>query len=130
MISLNPAGSWVMAQHWGGLHAITALFHNRLVSWRAGACQDAGRQAGRQDEAAASAAGWHRDVLRVARRAEQHILSVRETWLSFCTAAVFGQQCPTASYSLHLVQLVNVYSDVHYLPHSHPHSSTQCVEGT
>ncbi len=36
-----------MAQHWGGLHAITALFHNWLVSWRAQACQHAGRQAGR-----------------------------------------------------------------------------------
>ena len=46
MISLNPAGSWVMAQHWGGLHAIAALFHNWLVSRRARACQHAGRQAG------------------------------------------------------------------------------------
>lgn len=47
MISLNPAESRVMAQHWGGLHATTALFHYWLVSRRARACQHAGRQAGR-----------------------------------------------------------------------------------
>lgn len=46
MISLNPAESRVMAQHWGGLHATTALFHYWLVSRRARACQHAGRPAG------------------------------------------------------------------------------------
>lgn len=42
----NPAGSRVMAQHWGGLHAITALFHNWLVSRRGRVCRYAGWLAG------------------------------------------------------------------------------------
>ena len=43
MISPSPAGSWVMAQHWGGLHATTVLFHNWLVSQRARTCHHADR---------------------------------------------------------------------------------------
>lgn len=59
MISLNPAGScWVMAQHWGGLHAITPLPHNWLVSHRT----RTGHHAKRQAETGASATGWHGDV--------------------------------------------------------------------
>lgn len=61
-----------MAQHWGGLQAMTAISHNWLVSQRAGACHHTGRQA----EAAASATGWHGNVLRVALHAEQPILSM------------------------------------------------------
>lgn len=51
-----------MAQHWGGLHAIAALFHYWLVSQRGRACQHAGRRTGQQDETAASATGlaWAR----------------------------------------------------------------------
>lgn len=40
-------------------------------------------QAGRQDETAASATGWHGDVWRVALHAEQHILSVEQCGFPF-----------------------------------------------
>lgn len=86
---LNPAASWVMAQHWGGLHAITALFHNWLVSQRARTCQHAGRQEGRQagrmrlQHLPQAGMGM---FLRVALHAEQHILSVEKMWMSPCVS--------------------------------------------